>query len=380
MPRLPRTVGAALDLWGCPNRCRHCYLGSTPNGRLPKELLREIADAFWTWKRPEDSIPWFEQVDVSSSYREPDYCDDYKALYDLERSLSHRTPRRWELLSVWRLVRDPEYAHWAAKVGPKTCQLTFFGGREKTDWFAGRPGVFSENLKATDVLLDVGIIPRWQIILTKPAMADLPFLMSLARTLKLRERAAEIGGQFDVFANVPSPDGEAFKIEHLRIEPSDFSSMPEDLLESTRNHFGGIGWETERAITERALSGEEIPAYEPEAMWFFVNSNLEVFTNFGDLTPGWRLGRIMSAEVSRQGRALRSPTLTLSGWEIDESCMNDIVGAFESDAPPAYQAAFHVPDAELAERFGRRDSFALYTPGDLKSRWIRLFCDQAQRP
>jgi hypothetical protein len=349
-------VGVAVDLWGCPNRCRHCYLGNAPNGRLPKGILRQVAEAFRTWRRPGESIPWFDQVDVSSAYREPDYCDDYRALYELERSLSRRAPRRWELLSTWRLARDPDYAHWAARLGPRSCQITFFGGREKTDWFAGRPGAFNDNVKATDVLLDVGLIPRWQIILTKPGMADLPLLMSLVNTLKLRERTAEIGGRFDVFANLPSPDGEAFKIEHLRIESSDFASMPEALLESTRAHFGGIGWETEAAIVEGVLGGETIPAYSPESLWFFINSNLDVFANFGDLTPGWRLGSF----------AANTP--------------DEIIAAFESDAPPAYQAAFHTPDMTLAERFGRTDGLALYTPGDLKSRWIRLSCEQVQRP
>ena len=351
VPKLQRHIGVAVDLCGCPNRCRHCYLGGGPNRRLPVGTLREVADAFWGWKRPGGAIPWFEQVDVSSSYREPDFSEDYKALYELERTLSRRAPRRYELLSAWRLANDGNYPPWAVTLGPKTCQLTFFGGREKTDWFAGRHGAFNDNLKATERLLEVGMVPRWQIMLTKPTLPDLPLILSLAKTLKLRERVAEIGAEFDLFAHLPAPDGEAFKIEQFRVEAPDVSAIPEELLESTRKHFGGIGWETEATVTARVLAGETIPAFSPEPLWFFIDSDLDVYTNFGDLSPGWRLGNFR-----RDG-------------------LDGVFAAFESDAPPAYEAAFHVPDDELATRFGRRASQALYSPSDLKSRWIRLFCE-----
>ncbi len=31
MPAVPREqIGVALDMFGCPNRCRHCWLGPPP--------------------------------------------------------------------------------------------------------------------------------------------------------------------------------------------------------------------------------------------------------------------------------------------------------------------------------------------------------------
>ena len=78
MAVLPRHVGVAVDLAGCPNRCRHCYLGHGPNGRLPASVLRRVSGTFWTWQRPGTTKPYFEQVDITSGYREPDFSDDYR--------------------------------------------------------------------------------------------------------------------------------------------------------------------------------------------------------------------------------------------------------------------------------------------------------------
>ena len=33
-------ITVCLDMRGCPNRCRHCWIGHAPNARLPKEALR----------------------------------------------------------------------------------------------------------------------------------------------------------------------------------------------------------------------------------------------------------------------------------------------------------------------------------------------------
>jgi len=30
-------ITACLDMYGCPNRCKHCWLGNTPNGKLSVE-------------------------------------------------------------------------------------------------------------------------------------------------------------------------------------------------------------------------------------------------------------------------------------------------------------------------------------------------------
>ena len=83
MPEIAsRHIGIAADMFGCPNRCRHCYLGNGPNGRLPAEVLREVAGAFWHWGGPGEGAGRFQQVDVASWYREPDFADNYRDLYN----------------------------------------------------------------------------------------------------------------------------------------------------------------------------------------------------------------------------------------------------------------------------------------------------------
>jgi len=355
MPRMKeRTIGVAVDLHGCPNRCRHCWLGSGPNRKLPRDMLREAASAFWNWKRRGEDAPWLRQVHVSPWYREPDYSDDYRELYELSAELSRAKPRRYELLSVWRLARDPEYALWAKDVGPKICQISFFGMEKVNDWFYRRKGAFRDNLVATERLLEVGMIPRWQIFLTKPGLPDLEALTGLVSQMSLHQRVADMGAEFDVFCHDPGPTGEAFYLDHMRVGQSDLSLVPKELMESSEKHFGGkIQWETEGALVEKVLSGMAIPLPEPDELWFFINSELDVFANYEELTSAWRLGNFRSDDLDM------------------------IIDAFESDKPPGLWGRHHVADIELAQRFGRRDSKKLYCAPDLKSRWLHMYSEAA---
>jgi hypothetical protein len=104
-----------LDMAGCPNRCRHCWLGHAGNGRLSVNNLRFVASAFRSHAK---------NLEIASWYREPDYSDDYKELWRLENELSDvRTVPHWELCSFWRMVRDAEYAPWLAALGVKAASL-----------------------------------------------------------------------------------------------------------------------------------------------------------------------------------------------------------------------------------------------------------------
>jgi hypothetical protein len=107
------SLTACLDMAGCPNRCRHCWLGITPNGRLHEDDLRFVAEAF---------RPFTDNLSVDSWYREPDYLPEYKRLWEVERELSDTRPvLHWELMSVWRAARDPEYVPWLKSLGLKAC-------------------------------------------------------------------------------------------------------------------------------------------------------------------------------------------------------------------------------------------------------------------
>ena len=40
---------AALDMLGCPNRCRHCFVGWRQNAKLVESDLRWVAEEFRPW-------------------------------------------------------------------------------------------------------------------------------------------------------------------------------------------------------------------------------------------------------------------------------------------------------------------------------------------
>ena len=144
-----RKLALVVDMYGCPNRCRHCWLGRLPN--IPPENGADemLVNSF---------RPYFEQIEYYSWLREPDFCGEYRARWERDKALSvNCEPQRFELASFWRLVRDGEYAKFLREVGVKVVQLTFFGGEETTDRYIGRKGAYSELLKATEILLQNGI-------------------------------------------------------------------------------------------------------------------------------------------------------------------------------------------------------------------------------
>lgn len=59
----------AVDLYGCPNRCRHCWLGHAPNRPVNEEEDIRIVDYF---------RPFFPRITFYSWLREPDYCGHYR--------------------------------------------------------------------------------------------------------------------------------------------------------------------------------------------------------------------------------------------------------------------------------------------------------------
>ncbi len=148
MPPIPRHICVAMDMHGCPNRCRHCYIGALPAGSLNEDDLRWAAGQFRRHVRPCQDRSSFEKLSVLSWVREPDYSDDYERLAALEAELSDAPSVRYELLSIWRLARDPKYAAWAKRVGPDTCQVTFFGLGQTQDWFYRRHGAFQDCVAA----------------------------------------------------------------------------------------------------------------------------------------------------------------------------------------------------------------------------------------
>ncbi|HHX43241.1 MAG TPA: hypothetical protein GX714_04540 [Chloroflexi bacterium] len=341
----------ALDMAGCPNRCRHCYLGYLPTRRVDGAELREVVARLRAWVRPGEAAPYLRHVQAHTWFREPDYRPDYRALYDLERELSGREPARFELLSIWRLARDPDYAAWARRIGTEACQVTFFGLEVTHDWFVRRRGSFQDSLVATERLLEAGIRPRWQIFFTQHILPELDALYALVDRLRLRERCEALGGPFQVFLHTPCPDGEAIGIEGLRPTVSALARVPAELLTASVAHIGRPLGEAEADIVARLRRCAEPAATRwgsAERLGFYVTSRLDVYTNLADLHPWWRLGNLAREDVGTIIRRLED---------------GDTIG---------FRVLREVPLSTLAERYGRPRGRRLYTEGDLVSCWVLL--------
>ena len=81
MKRKPLLIAA--DLYGCPNRCLHCWLGHMPNRRMEEDADRFIMDYF---------DPYFERIAFYSDAHVPDCWTEFTSgRYARPRSLT----RKW---------------------------------------------------------------------------------------------------------------------------------------------------------------------------------------------------------------------------------------------------------------------------------------------
>jgi len=351
-----RHIGIAFDMYGCPNACRHCYLGKAFGPPMSEEDVRWAVAQFRKYTRQGDTAPFFQKLTVTTWLREPDYADDYRRLYNLEDELSDGRPARSELLSIWRLARDVHYARWAKEVGPDTCQISFFGLEETNDWFHRRQGAFRDNLAATERLLEAGMKPRWQFFLTRKILPELSGLMRLIGKRRLRERVADLGGRFDFFIHTPGPDYEGRRIEDLRPTLDEIGNMPAELIEASKRHFGRETlWRSEAELYAAMMN--EAPmfpyAHNPiDMLWFFVTNRFDVFSNLGTLEPWWLLGNLRKHSVAA------------------------IADAFENNRPLALKTTYTVPARELAREFGDPASTRVYGGADdLKSLYLAQYCE-----
>ena len=86
-----KDLSLAVDMYGCPNRCRHCWLGHMPNRKMEDGADEWIVDYF---------RPYFKRISFYSWLREPDFCDDYRERWRKDIALSVQTvPERYELAS-----------------------------------------------------------------------------------------------------------------------------------------------------------------------------------------------------------------------------------------------------------------------------------------
>lgn len=323
-------LAICADLYGCPNRCAHCWIGHMPNLPMAPDADERIMEKF---------RPYFDTIEFYSWLREPDFCADYRARWERDKRLSvNCVPERFELASFWRLVRDPEYVKFLKEVGVPRVQLTFFGMEETTDRYIGRKGAFRELLRATEILLENGILPRWQAFINEENRSELISLLRLSEELRLKERCAEQGGEFRFFVHPGGCDGENRRLYGIRI-------VREHIPEELKPYF--LDLDDHRAesefVSEWKDDASHFVPHREERIVIYVSNEYDLFFNFTHMRPEWRIGNLKT-----------DPTDELIRRIVEE----DI---------PALNEAKRITLGELVRAYGDPDSQRAFEEYDYKT-------------
>ena len=339
-------ITVCLDMHGCPNRCKHCWIGHSNNGNLTEDDLRFAAESF---------RPLAKKLTVYDWYREPDFPNDYQRLYSLCHELSDADDPHFELISVFRIARDPAYADWLSSLGLRYAQLTLFGGEAKTDYYTGRKGAYRDILKAIDVLLAHHISPRLQFFANKDNIGELPLVEKLIDELKLPQRCQAFGGNFTFFLHQGSCDGENANLYDIRVTPEDLKSIPPRLAEYTLSYFGkskieDVFGETEQALCQRLSGNPTTQSYVTDDPVFYIDGNLNAYPNITSPSPIWLLGNLKD-----------------DGAEA-------IARKYQDESSLAQHIRKSVPLGEIVKKAGNEKSLRLFDEGDFIVYCLNKYC------
>ena len=333
-----KALAICADLCGCPNRCLHCWLGHMPNRDMGPGADEWIVEQF---------KPYFDEIEFYSWLREPDFCPDYRARWERDKALSVGcAPQRFELASFWRLARDPDYVNFLKEVSVRRVQLTFFGLESMTDKYVGRKGAFRELLAATELLLDHGILPRWQLFLNEENRDEAARLPALAEQLGLARRCAALGGEFRLFVHAGSCDGENRRLYPIRIREG---RVPAELLPYYLN-LDRNRTEAELCALWRDETAPHVP-HSGERIVLYVANDYDLFFNFTHMRPEWRIGNLRADP------------------------MEELVRRVTEEDIPALRAARAVSLGELVRRYGDPASDRFFEPEDYRAYLLNRYLE-----
>ncbi len=333
----------AVDLYGCPNRCLHCWLGHMPNRVMEADADRWIVDQF---------RPYFDSISFFSWLREPDFCPDYRERWERDKRLSvNAVPPRFELASFWRLVRDPDYAQFLKDVGVGCVQLSFFGMETTTDRYIGRRGGFRELLRATELLLENGIRPRWQAFVNEENKEEIVSLLEFSEELALKRRCEAIGGAFRFFVHAGSCDGENRKLYPIRIQKD---HIPAPLIPYYLNY---PSLKTEAELCEAWREHEDhVELSQQDTLVLFVDNHYDLFFNYTHMRPEWRIGNLKTDPIE------------------------ELIRRIEAKDTPALRSAGEISLGELVRRYGAPDSRRAFEAEDYQNYLLNTHLErQTQR-
>ena len=334
-----KELSLVVDMYGCPNRCKHCWLGHMPNRKIADRADELLIKYF---------EPYFEKITYYSWLREPDYCDDYRQRWIKDNEISVQgKPMRFELASFYRLVRDKEYVEFLREVGVKRVQLTLFGLEAMTDYYIGRKNAFKELLLATEILLNNGIAPRWQAFIYEDNKHELVKLLDVISERNLHERCAAFDEKFEFFVHAGSCDGENAKLYPVRIQKE---SIPEQLIP----YYWGYDriLEEKECVKKLSESHEKIVFELSDDIVLNISNKMDVYYNYTNMTKPWIIGNVLKDNAKELVRKI---------LEGDTYALNMIRSCSYS---------------ELVKRYGDTTSTKAFTLDDYKMYMVNRYLDE----
>lgn len=330
-----------VDMYGCPNQCKHCWLGHIPHSRMEDGADEKIMEYF---------KPYFDRITFYSWLREPDFTNDYRKQWERDKQLSvNAKPERFELASFYRLYRDPSYVQFLKSVGVGEVQLTFFGMEELTDKYVGRKGAFHELITAANLFLDSGITPRYQAFINKETVDELTALFTFLKQNHEKRKKEEI--PFKFFFHEGSCDGENRKLYNIRSSKAD---IPKALRPY---HLSYDSLYSEKECCERLKEETSSYVYHNEdPLVLYITSDYSVYYNFTNLSKNWKIGNMKSEPAkSLAARIVREDTFALN-------------------------EARKISLSELVKRYGNFDSERAFSLHDYKAYLLNCYIESLVQP
>ncbi|MDE7293933.1 MAG: radical SAM protein, partial [Oscillospiraceae bacterium] len=298
-----------------------------------------------------------DSLQVYDWYREPDYKDNYREMFELCNRLSDKPIKHFELVSFWRLVRDEGYVKWLSSLGVKTAQLTLFGDEEATDFYVGRKGAYREILRSVDILMENRITPRIQVFVNKNNIAGLSHIEELIKRLDLDNRCRKFGGEFSFFLHQGSCDGENEKLYSVRVTPDDMAKIPKLLEAYTLKHFGKesiseVFGQTEQSLYNELITDNSTADYVSDSPVFYIDKDFNVYPNVTAPAAHWCLGNL-----KKQGT-------------------ENVLRNYLESKSPSQNTRLTVPICDIVKACGDKESLCLFGKGDYIIFLLNKFCRQ----
>ena len=207
-----------------------------------------------------------------------------------------------------------------------------------TDKYVGRKGAYQELMKATRILLDNGISPRWQFFINMENKDEILSQVELGKSMGIEE----------IFVHEGSCDGNNAKLYDIRIEKD---AIPEELKPYYLDYDSLM---TEAECCALLKGGKEtfVPHNQKDIV-LNIASDLNVYFNFTNPSPAWRLGN------------------------LKEDPIDVVVRRAVEENVPALLLAKAMPLGRLVLKYGNSESNKAFFLDDYKMYLLNRYLDDA---